>query len=142
MGPLRRGRSAARHAADAEDLLCPLCLELPASDVHCCTYGHNFCADCLGQHRESGYAGSAKCPSCRVALGDGTPLRNRDAERRIALLPGACDGCGLGMLRKALAARTYQGGKKNGKKWQIEKRALPGIPTWSPTVVLTGLDRA
>uniref|UniRef100_A0A7S3RSH1 RING-type domain-containing protein n=1 Tax=Emiliania huxleyi TaxID=2903 RepID=A0A7S3RSH1_EMIHU len=106
MGPLRRGRSAARHAADAEDLLCPLCLELPASDVHCCTNGHNFCADCLGQHRESGYAGSAKCPSCRVALGDGTPLRNRDAERRIALLPGACDGCGLGMLRKDLAAHT------------------------------------
>lgn len=106
MGPLRRGRSAARHAADAEDLLCPLCLELPASDVHCCTNGHNFCADCLGQHRESGYAGSAKCPSCRVALGDGTPLRNRDAERRISLLPGACDGCGLGMLRKDLAAHT------------------------------------
>jgi len=106
MGPLRRGRSAARHASDAEDLLCPLCLELPASDVHCCTNGHKFCADCLGQHRESGYAGSAKCPSCRVALGDGTPLRNRDAERRIALLPGACDGCGLGMLRKDLAAHT------------------------------------
>ena len=42
---------------------------------------------------------------------------------------------------KALAARTEQGAKKM-QKWQKEKRALPGIPTWSPTVVLTGLDRA
>ena len=35
-----------------------------------------------------------------------------------------------------------QGGQKKWQKWQKEKRALPGIPTWSPTVVLTGLDRA
>ena len=99
--PLRRGRSATRNAAEAVDLQCPLCIDLPTDEVHTCTNGHLFCGDCLGRHREQHYSGAHKCPTCRVALGDKT-MRNLDAERRIGLLPGECDGCGAGMLRKDL----------------------------------------
>ena len=101
MPPLRRGRSAARDAAIADRLECPLCMELPNAEVHQCSNGHVFCSDCLGMHRKQQYAGSSKCPTCRVALGD-EPIRNREAEKRIGLLAGACDGCAAGMLRKDL----------------------------------------
>jgi len=103
MPQLRRGRSAARNAAEAESLECPLCLELPVGEVHKCYNGHLFCGDCLATHRASNYAGASKCPTCRVALG-GVPIRSREAEQRISRLPGACDGCGAGMLRNDLVA--------------------------------------
>lgn len=103
MPSLRRGRSAARNAAEAENLECPLCMELPTAEVHQCDNGHLFCGECLTQHRQSNYSASTKCPTCRTVLGD-EPVRNADAEQRIGRLPGSCDGCGTGMLRKDLVA--------------------------------------
>ena len=100
MPQLRRGRSSSANVAAAEDLECPLCMELPDAEVHQCVNNHFFCGDCLSTHQRSGHAASNKCPTCRVALGD-EPVRNRGVEARIGLLPGQCD-CGKGMLRKDL----------------------------------------
>lgn len=99
--PLRRGRSAARDAVVEEELTCPLCMDLPGDAVHRCANGHKFCASCLTSHRQQNYSGASKCPTCRVELG-ADPIRDRAAEARIGRLPGCCDGCGAGMLRKDL----------------------------------------
>lgn len=93
---LRRGRSAVRDAAAAEDLTCPICMELPEAEVLKCSNNHKFCASCLTMHLGQ----STTCPSCRTAIDE--PQRDLDTERRIGRLPASCEGCGAGMLRTAL----------------------------------------
>ena len=83
-----------------------------------------------GQRRSST---GARRPSCRTRIS----RRGRVSPRaRIFVSWGEA---GTKIESKC---RDGQGGQKKWQKWQKEKRALPGIPTWSPTVVLTGLDRA
>ena len=86
----------------AVSLACPVCLELPAGEVHQCYEGHCYCVDCwrrLEPHR---------CPECRDLL----PLRNRNRaqEARVAALPAVCDHCDQTTTRGAMAEhlRTCQ----------------------------------
>ncbi len=44
--------------------------------------------------------------------------------------------------RKAKSQDAYSVQEFNGKKKVKKAKATPGLPMWSPTIVLTGLDRA
>ena len=92
--------SAELHASS--DLVCPICLELPAGEFHQCHEGHCYCVDCWRRLHPR------HCPECREPI----PLknRNRDREARIAALPAACDHCDHTTTRGAMAEhlRTCQ----------------------------------
>ena len=66
----------------AASLACPVCLELPAGEVHQCFEGHCYCVDCWRR------LDPRRCPECR----DPIPLRNRSRaqEARVAALPAVC----------------------------------------------------
>ena len=84
---------AARAAAAAhEELLCPVCIELPDGIVYQCHEGHIICADCEPQ------LPTRACPQCRVAL-PAQRIRNRTAERQIALMPATCSHCAVATTR-------------------------------------------
>ena len=71
------------RAAEEGDYDCAICLSPPDHQVHQCRNGHLFCAECL---EECLSRGSAKCPTCRVAL-PREPIRNLVAERALARRP-------------------------------------------------------
>jgi hypothetical protein len=79
----------------AFDLVCPVCFELPAGEVHQCYEGHCYCIDCWRR------LDPRRCPECRDLI----PLRNRSRaqEARIAALPAVCDHCDQTTTRGAMA---------------------------------------
>ena len=82
----KNARPMAEVAFDlAASLACPVCLELPAGEVHQCFEGHCYCVDCWRRLQPR------RCPECR----DPIPLRNRsrDREARVAALPAVCVHC-------------------------------------------------
>ena len=76
-------------------LVCPVCFELPAGEVHQCFEGHCYCVDCWRR------LDPRRCPECR----DPIPLRNRcrAQEARVAALPAICDHCDHTTTRGAMA---------------------------------------
>ena len=81
----------------ADALECPVCLTLPAGEVHQCHNGHCYCVACWGDLRAP-----RRCPECRQALPQLN--RNRDREQRIAALPAQCEHCAAAITRGAKAA--------------------------------------
>lgn len=56
-----------------EELLCPVCLELPETEMYQCKNGHGLCGTCI--------VSIQNCPQCRISLKvDGGLIRNRIAE--------------------------------------------------------------
>ena len=78
-------------------LECPICLTLPADEVHQCHNGHCYCVDCWNKLLDP-----RRCPECRDPLPQMN--RNRDREERIAALPAQCDHCGEATTRGAKPA--------------------------------------
>ena len=92
----KNARPMAEVAFDlAASLACPVCLELPAGEVHQCLEGHCYCVDCWRRLQPR------RCPECR----DPIPLRNRsrDREARVAELPDVCVHCDQTTTRGAMA---------------------------------------
>ena len=81
----------------ADALECPVCLTLPAGDVHQCHNGHCYCVECWDE-----LASPRRCPECRQPLPQLN--RNRDREQRIAALPAQCDHCAEATIRGEKAA--------------------------------------
>ena len=79
----------------AASLACPVCLELPAGEVHQCFEGHCYCVDCYRRLQPR------HCPECREPIS--RKNRSRDREARVAALPAVCDDCGLITTRGAMA---------------------------------------
>ena len=79
----------------AASLVCAVCFELPAGEVHQCFEGHCYCVDCWRR------LDPRRCPECR----DPIPLRNRSRaqEARVAALPAVCDQCDHTTTRGAMA---------------------------------------
>jgi len=79
----------------AASLVCAVCFELPAGEVHQCFEGHCYCVDCWRR------LDPRRCPECR----DPIPLRNRSRaqEARVAALPAVCDHCDHTTTRGAMA---------------------------------------
>ena len=76
-------------------LACPVCLELPAGEVHQCFEGHCYCVDCYRRLHPR------HCPECCEPIS--LKNRSRDREARVAALPAVCDDCGLITTRGAMA---------------------------------------
>ena len=89
----------ASRPADDSPYECAICLSLPDDEVHQCSNGHFFCADCLGTHRAT--ANGGRCPTCRTALPD-SPIRCRAAELGIGQLPTICQHCATNFSRAEL----------------------------------------
>ena len=92
------------RAAEEGDYDCAICLSPPDHQVHQCRNGHLFCAECL---EECLSRGSAKCPTCRVAL-PREPIRNLVAERALARRPARCPHCSLDLTRGELQAHLLR----------------------------------
>ena len=90
--------------AEEGDYDCAICLSPPDHQVHQCRNGHLFCAECL---EECLSRGSAKCPTCRVAL-PREPIRNLVAERALARRPARCPHCSLDLTRGELQAHLLR----------------------------------
>lgn len=53
-----------------EQVTCPVCIEIPTSEIYQCTNGHILCSKCLTKVRS--------CPQCRQKFEkDGIPIRIR-----------------------------------------------------------------
>ena len=106
----------------AASLACPVCLELPAGEVHQCFEGHCYCVDCWRR-----LCHPRRCPECR----DPIPLRNRSRaqEARVAALPAVCDHCDHTTTRRGMAEHlracqqrptTCTGGARSRERQQRE----------------------
>ena len=89
----------ASRPADDSPYECAICLSIPDDEVHQCSNGHFFCADCLGTHRAT--ANGGRCPTCRTSLPD-SPIRCRAAELGIGQLPTICQHCATNFSRAKL----------------------------------------
>ena len=89
----------ASRPADDSPYECAICLSIPDDEVHQCSNGHFFCADCLETHRAT--ANGGRCPTCRTSLTD-SPIRCRAAELGIGQLPTICQHCATNFSRAEL----------------------------------------
>ena len=67
--------SGIAEACEAEALKCPICLQLPAGEVHQCGNGHCLCLACWARLE------TRICPECRAPV----PKANRNKVAELAI---------------------------------------------------------
>ena len=96
-----RMQSMDKRISESSELDCAICLALPRKEIHQCSRGHIFCAECLQEHCLA-KAPNPWCPTCRVPICADSPIRNRAAEFAIGEMTGICQHCNEGMRRAEL----------------------------------------
>lgn len=84
-----------------EDLKCPVCWEVPESNIYQCSNGHIVCSSCSFSLTE--------CPCCRIKY-ETHKIRNRSLEQALDLLGFVCPnkilGCQASLRRQDIAIHS------------------------------------
>jgi len=105
LGPLRSKRAPeAATTIETNDILCPVCLDVPTGSILLCRNGHSVCEACLQQ-----LVMPKRCPECRERFAD-KPPHNVVLEKVIgnAVLPCQYPGCEFAAKPSDLALHKWQ----------------------------------